>query len=163
MKLFPYHDATCRLVPELDTREVSIDVFCQYLSLSRYTVWERAVRGEYGRTVAEGAWIQKPRQGKRGHWVFRPAVIWRRKAWGRFAVVGFDPLVFEQRVRVYYCNPADTAKRVQEQPAKNADMGDALKHVCGTLLEAMTIVRRCMPAGAEPIAFPGVSLEVLEQ
>jgi hypothetical protein len=31
------------------------------------------------------------------------------------------------------------------------------------LLEAMTVVRRCMPAGSEPIAFPGMSLEVLEQ
>jgi hypothetical protein len=45
VKLFPYHDAAGEFYPELDTRELGVDVMTQYLSLSRITIWKRALRG----------------------------------------------------------------------------------------------------------------------
>ncbi len=149
MKLFPYHDANGRLYPELDTREVSISVVCQYLGISRFTAWERARRNEYGSTTAEGAWFIKARTGSGGQYAFRPSILWRRKCWGRFAVIGFDPMQVETRVRIFCCDPAKTAE--QQAPQQGAGFeafAEHLTHVSASLMESMAVIRRLMPPNA---------------
>lgn len=154
MILFPYHDASGTRYPELDTREVGIDLMADYLGLCRVTVWKRALRGEYGNSPAAGAWFAAPKGNKRKVWTFRPAVLWRVKQWGRFSEVGFRPLDLEGRVRVYHCDPATTAERHAQQGGGNAEMVPALTHAVGALMEAMTCVRLAMPRPAEPLTFP---------
>ncbi len=154
MKLHPYHDAAGKLYPETDTREVSVAVLCQYLSLHRDTVWVHAKRGDYGKTVAEGAWFVKARVGKGGEYRFRPAVLWRRKGWGRFSQVGFDPLALERSVRIYDCDPATTHTRHAEHGSTGQELVPALTHALGGLMEAMSVIRLAMPRQtAEVIPF----------
>lgn len=147
MKLFPYHDASGKLFPEIDTRQVSVELFAQYLELSRFTVWDRATRGEFGRTPAEGAWVVPSRSGKRGQWAFRPAVIFRRKNWGRFAQLGFNPVELESRVRIYHCDPNKTAEREQQRDATvlPPEWQSVLRSLSAANMEALALVRRFAP------------------
>jgi hypothetical protein len=154
MRLFPFHDAAGKLYPELDTREVSVAVVCQYLGVSRWYVQEHAKRGDYGRTIAEGAWFMKARVGKGGEWRFRPAVLWRVKKWGRFAQVGFDAMALERAVRIYACDPTTTHQRHADQATNGQDMVPALTHALSGLMEAMSVIRLAMPRQtAEVIPF----------
>ena len=151
MKQFPYHDAAGLRYPELDTRTVSVLVMADYLGLSRWAVRDRAVAGVYGRTPAEGAWVAK-RPGEkraRGLWAFRPALIWRRLGWGRFAQVGFDPRQLEGSGRVFCCDPAITAERIGKQvPAEiPAEFRGAFQHLAGAHLEVLSLMRRLVPDG----------------
>lgn len=158
MILFPYHDASGTRYPELDTREVGIDVVADYLGLSRITVWKRAARGEYGTSPAAGAWFAAPKGNKRKVWTFRPAVLWRTKQWGRYAQVGFRPLDLEGRVRVYHCDPAETAQRQQAQPAVAADVQDLLRQLAGCNLNLSSLMRRFASNASDPIQFPAESV-----
>lgn len=157
MKLYPYHDAAGGFYPELDTREVSTEVIGQYLSISRMTVWERAQRGVFGKSANEGAWLRRPVGAKgRAMWTFRPAVIWRAKAWGRYAQVGFNPLLIDGKVRVYHCNPEQTAKHEQQRQPSDLppEIADLMRSLAGTALGLTSLVRHLTPAGSAPIAFP---------
>jgi len=145
MKLFAYHDAAGKLYPELDTREVSIDVLCRYLGVHRDTVRVRAKLGDYGNATSTGAWFQKARNGRGGKWLFRPAILWRVKKWGRFAQVGFDPMALERSVRIYECDPATTHERHAQQSTAGSEMLPAFTHACGALMEALSVVRLAMP------------------
>ncbi len=145
MNLHPYHDASGSLYPELDTREVSVDVMVHYLGLSRITIWKRAGRGDYGNSVPTGAWFGAPKGNKRKCWTFRPAVLWRVKQWGRFNQVGFRPLDLEGRVRIYHCDPTTTSQRHAEQGGTGQEMIPALTHALGGLMEAMSVIRLAMP------------------
>lgn len=160
MKLHPYHDAAGMLWPELDTREVTVDVMTAYLQLSRITIYERARRKDYGNNRNTGAWFQPARVGRGGKWFFIPAILWRVKNLGRYRQVGFSVAASESRVPIYWCAPTDTAKRIGGQPAQAADLAPVLTHVCGTLLEAMTMVRRFAPTiSTEPLTFPNLPQE----
>ena len=146
MKLFPYHDVNGKLFPELDTREVGVQLMCDYLSVHRFTVWDRAQTGEFGRTPAEGAWFAKSRHGRTGgRWKFRPATLWRRKMWGRFAAIGFDPMALETRVRIFACDPTETAKQQQAQPLTSPEFAQAFTHMSGALMEALALCRKVHP------------------
>lgn len=154
MILFPFHDATGSLYPELDTREVSVDVMVHYLNLSRITIWKRALRGDYGNSVSAGAWFAAPRGNKRKLWTFRPAVLWRVKQWGRFAQVGFRPLDLEGRVRLYHCDPAITAAREQAHPTIPAEFAELTRQMAGCNLGLMGLLRRIGSVANDPITFP---------
>jgi hypothetical protein len=154
MKLFPYHDVSGQHYPELDTREVSVAVMSVYMSLSRVTTWDHAMRGDYGRTQSEGAWFRKARVGKGGQWVFRPAVIFRRKGWGRFTQVGFDPLQLEGRIRLYHCDPLITEAREAARVPNEipAEFRDVLRSLSGSNLEAMAMIRRLLPNESQTLS-----------
>lgn len=157
MKLYPYHDAAGRLYPELDTREVSVAILCQYLGVSRWYVQEHAKRGDYGNAKASGCWFEKARNGgKGGDWRFRPAVLWRAKVWGRFAQVGFNPLTLETQVRVFCCDPSETAKRLCGESQGSPELAAAFTAMSASLLEALTLCRLSHPnrGTQETIAFP---------
>jgi len=153
VKLHVYHDAAGALYPELDTREVTAEVLAAYLGVSRWTVWQRANRGDYGRTLAAGAELRRV-ANRKGHWVFRPAVIWRVKGWGRYVQVGFRPLDLDGRVRVYHCDPADTTKREQIQPAIPAEFAELTRQMAGCNLGLMSLLRRVGISANDPITFP---------
>lgn len=158
MRLHPYHDAAGALYPELDTREVTAEVLAAYLSVSRWTVWQRANRGDFGRSlISTGAELRRV-NGRKGHWVFRPATIWRVKGWGRYAQVGFRPLDLEGRVRVYQCDPAHTASvEAQRQHAGGTlppDVQDLIRTLSGTALGLTALVRRLTPTATTNLDFP---------
>jgi hypothetical protein len=154
VKLFPYHDAAGEFYPELDTRELGVDVMTQYLSLSRITIWKRALRGDYGNSPATGAWFGVPKGGRRKCWTFRPAVLWRVKGWGRYAQVGFRALDLEGRIRVFHCDPAITAAREQAQPTIPAEFADLTRQMAGCNMGLMALLRSMGRVANDPIAFP---------
>jgi hypothetical protein len=118
MKLHPYHTADGRLWPELDDRVVGFPTLCAYEGLSRWSVYQRALAGHYGKpSQASGAWVEiAPNNPKSvGRWKFRPAVIWRNRGWGRYAaMLAFDPR--SVREPIYCCNPVESAKRIAAAP-----------------------------------------------
>lgn len=155
MKLFVYHDAAGKHYPELDTREVSVAILCQYLGVSRWYVQEHAKRGDYGNNKTTGCWFEKARNGgKGGEWRFRPAVLWRTKSWGRFAQVGFNPLALETQVRVFCCDPAKTAERLRDQPQGAPELAAAFTAMSASLLEALTLCRLSHPNRGQQEAIP---------
>lgn len=153
MKLFPYHDATGARYPELDHREVTACVLAAYLDVSRETIWKRANAGAFGRTRAEGAELRRG-TGSKSHWVFRPSVIWRVRQWGRYTQVGFRAQDLEGRVRIYHCDPVDTAKREQSTPTVPADVQDLMRQLAGCNLNLSALMRRLALPTNEPLTFP---------
>lgn len=157
MKLFAYHDASGLRYPELDNREVTAEVLADYLGVSRWTVWTRANDGQFGRALATGAELRRVKNRK-GHWVFRPSVLWRVKGWGRYAQVGFRALDLDGRVRVYHCDPKDTAKHEAQRRGEAStlppEMQDLIRSLSGTTLGLTALVRHLAGPVREPIAFP---------
>jgi hypothetical protein len=146
MSLFPYHDAGGRLYPELDDREVGIEVMATYLNVNRCTVYARVCARQYGVTRAEGAWLWRSAANpkSRGVWRFRPSVIWRRLGMGRWSLPGFDPRHLDGKGGVFCCDPAVTAKRLAmvPQPALPPELLQALTRISGAHLESMALLKR---------------------
>lgn len=161
MKIFPYHDAGGRLYPELDARVVDLRVMAAYESVSPWTAFARATRGDYGKTKEQGCWLELRAGGPvrgtapRGRWRFRSAVIYRRLRSGRYAGdPAFDPRQLDGRFTIFCCDPAATAAR--SAPPAGVDPQAIMATQAGTQLEVLSLLRRLlgpMPGGVT-VPFP---------
>nr|MBA3686290.1 hypothetical protein [Planctomycetota bacterium] len=102
--LHPYHDAHGELYPELDWRWVTAAVMIQYCACCHATLTKRANDGAFGRGEADGVRFVRGRAGQtrgRGHWEYRPGMIWQRRRLGRYGDAAFDWQKLHHRFPVY--------------------------------------------------------------
>ena len=157
MKFFhPYHSIDGRMWPELDDRVVTAPVMAAYEGCCREVIIMRAAQGFYGQpTKANGVWLDRaPGNPKgKGIWKFRPAMIWRLRAMGKFSDPDFHPR--QINIPIYWCPMAETERRhfaAQAGPASPAPSAfDAL----------ITGLAAAVAAQLQPARTAGVSLGTL--
>ena len=142
--LFPVHDETGHLWPELDWRWISSSTLAQYEGCSPQLIHLRTIKNFYGPT---GTTLMRwrPIPGGKSARVreYLPAAIWRTMRRGRFADPSFDPK--EVRTRLYECDPAITAARVAETNRAPVALSPELQQILAQLsaanLSAMSALR----------------------